>query len=838
MLKKKTIEEAFKDPTSLLHWLPWYDCDEGIFLLIDGSVGKIWEVDQVPSNLKSDLELETLSKAIETLLVSLPENTTCQVILLTDERIDSLLDEYQKKTKVKEGHALTVMQGKIDYFKEHRKKLFDYQGYAYSPKRIRLFFTFRYFPSWLKVSPLDKIMQYFTKTHPIKSKFDAYYHSEVKPYMKKIEETIKEGFKRIGTEYQEINAQGLIDVVFPLLNPKRYQNFNLTVPAYNSEIPIREQVIFNHPEASGYGWDFEGIKTGVVSIDTLPSFTSPGMFTLEMPNRLPVTDIIPNLAIIINIYKPDQLKEEGAINKIKMMASIRRGGAMGTGSEANIAKAQDASEAIRQRYTENVSILRAHIHFLTWAEDQDRLERSIDNINNFLHYTGCEGVKENFIGPVLYLQCLPLNFSHLAPPLNFTSRGRRTLSNNLADMLPFYGDYRGGRKPAQIYLNRRGEMVFFDVFESPSNPHFIIAGVSGAGKSFLTNDFIMSELRQESHFYILDKGDSYKKLSSLVGGQYVVFDPDDPICMNPFVEKELTSERQSFLKTLLSEMASGGDPKWATNREEEGCLDTAIRTAYERHTGEEEITLSEVTQVIRESGKIGEKIVNKMRPFLKGGSYGGFMDGQNQFDFKKTFVVFELARLSAKKDLQVVMLMNIMYFISNQISPPELRGVRKFVPIDEAWSLLKTANTAIFLEEAARTYRKCGCALGTITQQTGELVETPAGKALLANSPNRILLMQTREIVAAIQKDLMLSNIEAGMLTTVTKAPGKFSEALIKTETSSGIIRFVADPVSYWVYTTHPPETSYLEKKKEALQGDIYKAILEAAKEYPHGLPL
>lgn len=836
MIKEKEINQFFKEGTSLLSWLPWYNYEDELFSLADGSLGKIWEVEQVPGDLKSDEELSSLSKAIETLLQSLPEGCTCQVLLRADDHIDDMLDKYQQETKIDSGYPAIAARSKVDYLKQHKAGLFLYHTTQYMPKRIRLLFTLRYFPSWIKPTLVDKAIAYFTHKNLIKEKFQAHYESKIKPTMKQTVEVMEENMKRMEMPYHSFDAQDLINFVFPILNPRRYQQYHSTSPKFNSQEPIRDQVLLDYPKASGLGLDFEGIKTSMVSVDTLPSFTFPGMFSGEGEKRVPIIDVIPNLIIAINIYKGSQIAEEGSISRVKSMSHFQRFTLTGTESEASAIIGEDASRVLTERFTENVSILRAQIHFITWDENEMKLRKSIEEIYNYLHYVGCEGVRETMIGAPLFLQCLPLNFSPTSPPLRFTGRARRILSSNLSDMLPFYGTYRGGKSPIQLFLNRRGEPAYFDFFENPNALHFIIAGITGSGKSFWTNNAIMDQMRMGARFYVLDKGASYKRICNLNQGQYIEVNPDEPICMNPFIEKELTSEKQSFLKSLLAEMAAGGEERWAIDREEIGCIDAGIRAAYEKYTGDKELTLSDVAQVIAQEGTIGKRVAAKLQPFLVGGSYGGFFDGQNQFDINKEFTVFELGGLDAKKDLQIIMLMNIMYFIRNEVAKPELRGIRKFLLIDEAWTLLSTENTASFLKEAFKTYRKYGCSAGAITQQTQDLVGTAGGRAVLANAPNRILLKQSTEVIDQVQKDLGLTDTEAKMLKTVTTVKGKFSEALLKTDEASGIIRYVSDPVSYWLYTTNPQDTAYLEKKKEEANGNMEKALQVAAQEHPHGV--
>ena len=92
--------------------------------------------------------------------------------------------------------------------------------------------------------------------------------------------------------------------------------------------------------------------------------------------------------------------------------------------------------------------------------------------------------------------------------------------------------------------------MFWDFFDSNTNPHAIIIGSSGAGKSFFVNDFILQNARLDSHFFVLDKGDSYRKLCQILGGQYIRFELNNPVTINPFL-KEPDPEHMAFLVTVI-----------------------------------------------------------------------------------------------------------------------------------------------------------------------------------------------------------------------------------------------------------------------------------------------
>ena len=61
-------------------------------------------------------------------------------------------------------------------------------------------------------------------------------------------------------------------------------------------------------------------------------------------------------------------------------------------------------------------------------------------------------------------------------------------------MFPLYGSVKGTRTPAQMYLNRRGETVFWDFFDSNTNPHAMNS--KRAYREALSKEVIISELEK------------------------------------------------------------------------------------------------------------------------------------------------------------------------------------------------------------------------------------------------------------------------------------------------------------------------------------------------------
>jgi type IV secretory system conjugative DNA transfer VirD4/TraG family protein len=155
-------------------------------------------------------------------------------------------------------------------------------------------------------------------------------------------------------------------------------------------------------------------------------------------------------------------------------------------------------------------------------------------------------------------------------------------------------------------------------------------------------------------------------------------------------------------------------------------------------------------------------------------------------------------------------------------------AVEKYLVVDEAWTLLRTQNTAQFLEDVLRTYRKLNCAAVMVTQQVSDF-EGRAGEAIRANAPNRIFLRQTPETVQAMERLLDLAPEEKRLLSSVTTVKGQFSEMLILSTAGKGVARLVQDPLTYWVTTSDPSDNERLRAAVARHGGDVRAALAELA---------
>jgi type IV secretory pathway VirB4 component len=237
-----------------------------------------------------------------------------------------------------------------------------------------------------------------------------------------------------------------------------------------------------------------------------------------------------------------------------------------------------------------------------------------------------------------------------------------------------------------------------------------------------------------------------------------------------------------------------------------------------------------IHDMLRELNEDGEPAAHDLaiclEMFSGDGPYAGFFDRPCPDEEPGLLTVYELGEVAKRKDVASVLLMALIHRIT-EFSRSHL-SLAKYLVVDEAWTLLRSATTASFLEDVLRTYRKLGASALMVTQQISDF-EGRTGEAIRANAPNRLFLQQTPETVLAMEKLLDLSPDEKDILSRIRTVKGKFSELLIQSTETRGVARLVPDPLGYWLTTTDPRDNVKLEGLVRK-HGDLRAALLEAAK--------
>lgn len=792
--------------------------EEDVYLLKDGSVGLIWEFTGVSTDGKSEEILEDISKSASTLFKSLPEDTSGQIILVVTpgaDDLDSFLTGDLSNTYVNK-----YMHRKIMWHDKCKKNGFAKEGQKlFIPRTIRTFLT-------LKVNPLN------LKGLGL---YDENKWQQTLNFVKNIRITCETALSVAVSSIRRITREEIIHIFYKILNPNT--SLVLDTPKYGGG-DLRNYFLKNYLEIRDDGVYTDNIKYNVISFLNIPA-QAKGDNTLETkPNLLfsdftdsTIFDYTNTFIFTINFWIPNQEAMKRQFSMKRTLSFLHRMNLIGDVSIDKEIARNETTKVLEMMYG-GEKLMRASFHFCFPTETENYLY-TINQILSFLNVsTTGNAIYENLIGGFLFLRCLPFGFDFKNPDeTKFVRRSVYITTSALADVSPFYRNSRGVKSPVSIgYYNRKGETLWLDLFDKETAvtaPHCLITGATGAGKSVTTIDFISQALRQPSTVVVIDKGNSYKKLCYLSGGQYLSFEGEPEYILDPFWG-DFSDDHKAFLAYLISIMATGGVEGEKISREENAVISESINELTNRTRR----NFQSLIEILMEKDTIGKTIARKLYPFYGKGQYARVIEGNKpRLELTKHLTVFELGDIDAYKDYQTVVVFLLIYYITEFMK--KVRG-NKYLVIDEAWSLFKNDTAVDFLIKAVKTFRKLGCSVVFITQQIDDFEIIAKAINMKDNCPNKILLYQEPDVVLKHADTLDLSEGEKQLYRTIKKGK-KFSEAMFKMQQWTAVGRITLDPESYWVATTSEPDIRYLNELV-AEGKTLEEAIKIASEKYPYGV--
>ena len=531
-------------------------------------------------------------------------------------------------------------------------------------------------------------------------------------------------------------------------------------------------------------------------------------------------------------------------------------------SRSNAVNREWVEMYLDEAHTQGLLPVRCHCNVLAWAEDAGGLRRVRNDTGSQLAMMECTPRHNTVDTPVLYWAGIPGNAGDFPAEESF-----HTFLEQAVCLFTEETNYRSSPSSFGIRLTdrRNGIPVHVDISDEPmrrgiiTNRNKFILGPSGSGKSFFTNHLVRNYYEQGAHVLLVDTGNSYRGLCSLVNGRthggdgiYITYEEDNPIAFNPFhtASGEFDVEKRESIKTLILTLWKREDE--APKRSEEVALSGAVNAYIRRIT--EDLTLRpdfngfyefvrDDYRRIMEEKKVREKdfdidgFLNVLEPFYKGGDYDFLLNSDKGLDLTdKRFIVFELDNISSHKVLLPVVTLIIMETFIAKVR--RLKGIRKVMLIEECWKALMSANMSAYVLYLFKTVRKYFGEAIVVTQEVDDIVSSPIVKeAIINNSDCKILLDQRKYMnkFDHIQTLLGLTEKEKGQILSINQAnrPGApYREVWIGLGgTHSAVYATEVSEEEYLVFTTEETEKMEVQRLAEELGGNLELAVRRLAGE-------
>ncbi len=546
----------------------------------------------------------------------------------------------------------------------------------------------------------------------------------------------------------------------------------------------------------------------------------------------------------------------------RLEASARNMNSLAAYSRSNAINREWVEMYLNEAHSQGLRSVRCHCNVMAWAESESELKRIRNDVGSQLALMGCTPHHDTVDMPVLFWAAIPGNEADFPAEESFY-----TFLDQALCLFNEETNYRSSLSPFGIKMSDRlsGIPIHLDISDLPmkrgviTNRNKFILGPSGSGKSYLTNHLVRQYWEQGAHILLVDTGNSYQGLCSLIhaktkgrDGVYFTYTEEAPIAFNPFYVEDgvYDVEKRESLKTLLLTLWKRESEE--PTRSEEVALSNAVNLYLSKLRADRSIvpsfdTFYEFVETdyrrlleqkrVREKDFDLENFLNVLEPYYKGGEYDYLLNSDKQLDLlDKRFIVFELDNISSNRTLLPVVTLIIMEtFISKM---RRLKGVRKMILIEECWKALTSANMSAYIKYLYKTVRKYFGEAVVVTQEVDDIISSPIVKESIINNADCKILLDQRKYLSkfdGIQRLLGLTDKERAQILSINLSNdpkrlykevwiglGGVQSAVYATETSAA---------EYLCYTTEESEKMQVMELAGKLGGDIEAAIRQLARE-------
>lgn len=799
--RTKFVRAIFERPDSFAKILPYeeYLKEAGMFVLKDGSLGAVFEIDLVEHE---PLEAGRIVSVVEGLKTwfQLPERCTLQ-ILFDQSHIPARDPVWNfESSGFKHAHPVSeaIYKARLETFKG-----FCEGKHRLSPMRRKALLSIRYFPDRESMKSILRLLErgeglLFDTMNTMTMEV-----SEFSQILAQFIDSSKVPLKRV-------NGAELVDFLRRFFNPKEYLERDFA--PFNPHISISEQIVYAGPTGSLEGLEREGIRTRTITLKTSPRRVIPGgmagFLTLNFPFRLSLNFSFPRAAKIKSYFDTKEFFLQNS-------------------PSARARRQQQELKEIQERLAHDERCLFMTFSVIVEGETEEILNQRTRAITSVFHNDlECEVIREEMIGFGLCLNSLPLFYTPASD--HSSQRFIRIMNKDAAKLLPVFDSYRGMENPLQLYLSRENNLVRFSWMNNPISNHTAILGDTGSGKSKFALDCVQAiKLRGpkavEPMVFAIDKRASCEALCREFDGDLSVFTPNREMPFSPF-RGVFDDSKVQFLTKLILSAVKLTSTSFEMESHHLAIVSRALKEAYLRRARErgvgfddgnlvaidsgEEISVSMDDVIAAMSGLTsGDEfeslkdqitdLITRLMPFYGDGVYAPYFRGQAKKKkvSMKLLYAYDLEALDSDETLKVLMSMCVINEIMAMMGTPEnlKRGGVAYI---EELGCLGRDNPIVgdFVVEAAETMRKMGFFLIGVAPNPTIFFETEAGRAVWRGADNFFFLKMSPDNVRYLSENSsLLGPAPLEIVGSLETVPNEYAEVYYtnKTGTEQGAFRYI-----------------------------------------------
>jgi type IV secretory pathway VirB4 component len=315
-----------------------------------------------------------------------------------------------------------------------------------------------------------------------------------------------------------------------------------------------------------------------------------------------------------------------------------------------------------------------------------------------------------------------------------------------------------------------GSGVFINIFNPYAALNFngLITGKSGSGKSVIAQKLLLDSLDSGIKGLILDKGQSFKKLTLYSGG-------------NIFSEKfnPLQFKNPHYIKAFLMSLV----PEAELSIKDQGRMFSLIKEYLGRN---EELTFNGLVSYLSGSFDGIEHYFNELQEFI------------TDSKVRITDITYVDTALYPKKIIGPLIIYLIEYF-------KNIDGKKIFL-FDECWEYLE--RNSEYIEECFRTFRKHNASAIAITQDVADFLSSNSkvGQVIYNNTNHKFFFFQDTT------NSNLISEEDSERIISLRSVHGSHSEFFYKDDSAKKTIRYYASPLEYELFTTKKEDNLKLDK--------------------------